>query len=146
MKTLSKFFHFWEGREVLQKKETSLRSACGSWHLGLVFREKVPCFPLVNNQPQLSIVLHYSYRLDEVKLSVGNHFSQKKQECLNWINSLIFHNSSGHAFSSLLSIFPYAMMEMEYLGSAEFSNYGTNCFHTGGTTSGATTPTVWKIS
>ncbi|KAF3452205.1 hypothetical protein FNV43_RR08303 [Rhamnella rubrinervis] len=42
------------------------------------------------------------------------------QECLNWINSLILHNSSGHAFSSLLSIFPYAMMEMEYLGSAEF--------------------------
>jgi hypothetical protein len=31
------------------------------------------------------------------------------------------------------------MIEMEYLGSAEFSNYGTNCFHTGGTRSGATT-------
>ena len=26
---------------------------------------------------------------------------------------------------------------MEYLGSAEFSNYETNCFHTGGTTSKA---------
>ncbi|PKU60705.1 hypothetical protein MA16_Dca029143 [Dendrobium catenatum] len=38
------------------------------------------------------------------------------------------------------------MMEMEYLGSAEFSNYGTNCFRTGGTRSGATTLTVWKIS
>ena len=34
----------------------------------------LPCFPLVNNQPQLSIVLHYSYRLDGVKLSGGNHF------------------------------------------------------------------------
>ncbi|KAK6925295.1 hypothetical protein RJ641_009621 [Dillenia turbinata] len=42
------------------------------------------------------------------------------QSCLNWINSLISHNSSGYAFSSLLSIFPYAIMEMEYLGSAEF--------------------------
>eukprot|EP01018_Ginkgo_biloba_P022330 Gb_26272 [translate_table: standard] len=33
---------------------------------------------------------------------------------------------------------------MEYLGSAEFPNHGTNWFHTdkGGTTSGATTPTV----
>jgi hypothetical protein len=37
-------------------------------------------------------------------------------------------------------------MEMEYWGSAEFSNYGTNWFQTGGTKSGATTPTVWKIS
>jgi hypothetical protein len=68
------------------------------------------------------------------------------QKCLNWINSLILHNFSGHAFSSLLSIFQYAMMEMEYSGSAEFSNYETNCFHTGGTRSGARTPTVWKIS
>ena len=42
------------------------------------------------------------------------------QSCLNWRNSLILHNSSGYAFSSLLSIFSYAMMEMEYLGSAEF--------------------------
>eukprot|EP01018_Ginkgo_biloba_P040300 Gb_11353 [translate_table: standard] len=33
------------------------------------------------------------------------------------------------------------------IGSAEFPNHGTNWFHTdeGGTTSGATTPTVWKI-
>ena len=69
-----------------------------------------------------------------------------KLKCLNWINSLILHNSSGHAFSSLLFIFLYAMMEMEYLGSAEFSNYGTNWFRTGGTRSGATTLTVWKIS
>lgn len=38
------------------------------------------------------------------------------------------------------------MMEMEYLESAEFSNYGTNWFRTGGTRSGATTLTVWKIS
>ena len=102
-----------------------------------------PCFPLVNNQPQLSIVLHYSTRLDGVNWRESVFLNQS---CLNWINSLILHNSSGYAFSSLLSIFLYAMMEMEYLGSAEFSNYGTNWFHTGGTTSGATTPTVWKIS
>jgi hypothetical protein len=42
------------------------------------------------------------------------------QSCLNWINSLISHNSSGYAFSSLLSIFLYAMMEMDSLVSAEF--------------------------
>jgi hypothetical protein len=29
--------------------------------------------PLVNNQQKFSIVLHYSYRLDGVKLSGGNH-------------------------------------------------------------------------
>lgn len=40
--------------------------------------------------------------------------------------SLILYNSSVHAFSSLLSIFPYAMMETEYLGSAEFYNYLRN--------------------
>lgn len=27
------------------------------------YAQRLPCFPLVNNQPQLSIVLHYSYRL-----------------------------------------------------------------------------------
>ena len=32
-----------------------------------------PCFPLVNNQPQLSIVLHYSTRLDGLE---GIRFSQ----------------------------------------------------------------------
>ncbi|GAU48482.1 hypothetical protein TSUD_291670 [Trifolium subterraneum] len=53
-------------------------------------------------------------------LSVRRESLFLNQSCLNWINSLISHNSSGHAFSSLLSIFPYAMMEMEYLGSAEF--------------------------
>ena len=78
----------------------------------------LPCISLVNNQPQLSIVLHYSYRKES--LSVWRESFFLNQECLNWINSLISHNSSGHAFSSLLSILPYAMMEMEYLGSAEF--------------------------
>jgi hypothetical protein len=33
---------------------------------------------------------------------------------------------------------------MEYLGSAEFSNYGTNWFHTNKGGCPATTPTVWK--
>ena len=66
------------------------------------------------------------------------------QECLSSINSPILHNSSGYAFSSLLFIFLYAMMEMEYLGSAEFSNYGTNWFRTGGRRSRARTFRVWK--
>jgi len=35
---------------------------------------------------------------------------------------------------------------MEYLELAEFSNYGTNCFRTGGTRSGARTLIIWKIS
>ncbi|KAK8933204.1 hypothetical protein KSP39_PZI015867 [Platanthera zijinensis] len=35
---------------------------------------------------------------------------------------------------------------MEYLGLTEFTNYGTNCFCTGGTRSGVTTLIVWKIS
>ena len=37
---------------------------------------------------------------------------------------------------------------MEYLGSAELKNYGTNCFHTKGSTSEARTHIVivWKIS
>ena len=99
----------------------------------------------VGQQPTSScLVLHYSYRKESLSVWRDSFFLD--QSCLNWINSLISHNSSGHAFSSLLFIFPYAMMEMEYLGSAEFSNYGTNWFHTGGTTSSARTPTVWKIS
>ena len=71
----------------------------------------------VGQQPQLTIVLHYSYRLDGVN---GRESFFLNQESLNWMNSLISHNSSGHAFSSLPSIFPYAMTEMEYLGSEEF--------------------------
>jgi F-type H+-transporting ATPase subunit a len=39
-----------------------------------LFLSFFPCFPLVNNQPQLTIILHYSYRLDGVKLSGGNFF------------------------------------------------------------------------
>jgi len=35
---------------------------------------------------------------------------------------------------------------MEYLELAEFLNYGTNCFRTGGTRSGARTLRIWKIS
>ena len=71
----------------------------------------------VGQQSPLTIVLHYSYMLDGVNWRESFFLNQ---ECLNWINSLTSHNSSSHAFSSLLSIFPYAMMEMEYLGSAEF--------------------------
>ncbi|ERN04145.1 hypothetical protein AMTR_s00077p00071650 [Amborella trichopoda] len=87
---------------------------------------------------------------------ISQNFILKKL-FFNWINSLIPHNSSGHALSSSLFIFPYAMMEMmfpyammemTYLGSTEFSNYETNWLHTnkGGTKSGATTPRVLKIS
>ena len=70
-------------------------------------------------QPSLNIVLH-SLLVQAVVQSVWRESFFLNQECLSWINLLILHNSSGYAFSSLLSIFSYAMMEMEYLGSAEF--------------------------
>ena len=53
------------------------------------------------NKQTLSIV--YSYRKESLS-GIISFFSN--QSCLNWINLLISHNSSGHAFSSLLSIFP----------------------------------------
>ena len=58
----------------------SIRAGRSRWLLLLLINSFfrlcifLPCFPLVNNQPQLSIVLYYSYRLDGVKLSGGNHF------------------------------------------------------------------------
>lgn len=48
----------------------------------------LPCFPLVNNQLQLSIVLHYSYRLDGVQ-SVWREFSKTNFE-LSLFNGLEF--------------------------------------------------------
>lgn len=107
---------------------------------------RIWCFlyPMLSVGQQQKKVLYSSSLLVQEGVSFcleGIIFSQSIMPQLD--NS---HNSSGHAFSSLLSIFPYAMMEMEYLGSAEFSNYGTNWFHTGRTTSEATTPRVLKIS
>ena len=102
--------------------------------------------PMLSVGQQPTTALYSSSLLVQEGFLSGGNWIEKKKECLNWINWLISHNSSGHAFSSWLSIFPYAMMEMEYLGSVEFSNYGTNWFHTGGRTYGARTPTVWKIS
>ena len=73
-------------------------------------------------------------------------YLKSKSKCLNLINWLISHNFSGYAFSSLLFIFSYLIIIMEYLELAEFSNYGTNCFRTGGTRSRARTLRIWKIS
>ena len=54
------------------------------------------------------LVLHYSYKKEGLAFSFfleggkSQIFEKKNsnQKCLNWINSLIFHNSSGYAFSS----------------------------------------------
>ena len=117
---ISKRVVSFKDRKKVERRRGPHRNALVYSHnqIFIIQYKTVPCFPLVNNQPQLSIVLHYSYRKES--LSVWRESFFLNQECLNWINSLISHNSSGHAFSSLLSIFPYAMMEMEYLGSAEF--------------------------
>jgi len=80
--------------------------------------QKSHFFPLVNNQ-QNKFISSSLLVQEKVTFCMGGIlYSQSR--CLNWINSLISHNSSGYAFSSLLSILPYAMMEMDYLGSAEF--------------------------
>lgn len=99
----------------------------------------------------------YSYLLEgnlwDNNLGIGGSlflswgfYLKSKEKCLNLINWLISHNSSGYAFSSLLFIFFFWIIIMEYLELAEFSNYGTNCFRTGGTRSGARTLRIWKIS
>ena len=46
-------------------------------------------------------------------------FSRRLSSSLSFHSQLSSFSSKPH-FSSLLFIFPYAMMEMEYLGSAEF--------------------------
>jgi len=54
---------------------------------------------LVNNQQKFSIVLHYSYRKESLSVWRNHLFSIIMPQL---DNSLISHNSSGHAFSSLL--------------------------------------------
>jgi hypothetical protein len=60
-----------------------------------------PCFPLVNNQPQLSLVLHYSYRLDGVKLSGGNFFVSINM--LNMRRIFLFDEDSLQSSSSSIA-------------------------------------------
>jgi hypothetical protein len=61
----------------------------------------IPCFPLVNNQPQLSLVLHYSYRLDGVKLSGGNFFVSINM--LNMRRIFLFDEDSLQSSSSSIA-------------------------------------------
>ncbi|KAG9145614.1 hypothetical protein Leryth_025669 [Lithospermum erythrorhizon] len=82
----------------------------------------------------------WNYSLLRLSFLSGRGPFSLNHECLLWINSLISHNSSGHAFFlSLLSIFSYAMMEMECRDQQNSKTTEPTGFTSGETTSGAPT-------
>jgi len=90
-----------KGLDPRLKKADLVWMDTGLAHTYSAFISFFPCFPLVNNQPQLSIVLHYSYRLDGVKLSGGNFFVSINM--LNMRRIFLFDEESLQSSSSSIA-------------------------------------------